>query len=76
MTYLLLLAAGGLCLMLGWRTSDEIYRIAGLVGGALFCLWGTAIAPPALQLLLELLLVISVFSVCVRCLEKGNSKHH
>jgi hypothetical protein len=74
MTYLLLLASGVVCLSIGWTTSEEIYRIAALVAGALFCLWGTAIAPPILQILLEILLVIAVFSICIRCLEKGTLK--
>lgn len=76
MAYLFFLITGAAYLAIGWTTSEEIYWIAALVAGAIFCIWGTAIAPPILQLLLEVLIIFAVFSVCIRCLESGSSKHN
>ncbi|MBE9177940.1 hypothetical protein IQ268_04995 [Oculatella sp. LEGE 06141] len=68
MGYLLFLALGLGIVWFGWQTKEEVLRLAAAISGAIFLIWGFAITPLPFQLLVEVLAVIAVFSVCVRCL--------
>ncbi|MEO1351538.1 MAG: hypothetical protein AAFW84_22495 [Cyanobacteria bacterium J06635_15] len=53
--YLLLLGFGLFMLWRGWRITEEIYQIATVSTGAVALIWGFAISPDELQMILEAL---------------------
>ena len=67
MIYLLLLTTGLGIIWVGIKTQEDVYRLAAAVTGAICLVWGFALTPVPFQLLVEVLLVISTFSICVRC---------
>ena len=67
-TYLILLAAGLGIIWLGLKTKDEVYRLTATVSGAFCLVWGFALTPLPLQLLIGSLIVVAVFPICLRCL--------
>lgn len=68
--YLILLSTGLGITWIGLKTREEIYRIAAAVAGAVFLIWGFALAPSPFQILTEAIAVLAVFSICVRCLNE------
>jgi hypothetical protein len=42
---------------IGWKTTEEIHRLAILLIGSIFLVWGFAIAPSSMHLLVEILSV-------------------
>jgi hypothetical protein len=67
-TYLIFLLIGLGIIWIGLRTGEEIVRIAAAIAGAILLIWGFALTPLPLQLLVEIVSVMAVFSVCVRCM--------
>ncbi|NJL88259.1 MAG: hypothetical protein HC886_23575 [Leptolyngbyaceae cyanobacterium SM1_1_3] len=68
MTYLILLAIGFAMLLASIRIREEVLVIATTVTGLVFLVWGFALTPASLQLIVEVPLVIVAFPVCIRCL--------
>lgn len=68
-TYLILLGIGLLTTWTGLKTTDEVLRIAAAVSGVLFIIWGLALTPLQLQLLIAALAIVAVFPICIRCLK-------
>ncbi len=68
-TYLILLAIGLVITWTGLKTTDEVLRIAAAVSGVLFIIWGLALTPLQLQLLIAALVIVAVFPICIRCLK-------
>jgi hypothetical protein len=66
--YLIFLLSGLGIIWIGLRTGEEIVRIAAAIAGAILLIWGFALTPLPLQLLVEIVSVMAVFSVCVRCM--------
>lgn len=71
MSSLVLLVIGLGIFVLAWNTKDEINRIAAMVAGTISLVWGFALAPLRFQLLVEFVLVLAAFFVCMRCLGCG-----
>lgn len=69
MMYLFLLGIGLGIVLFGLKTKDEVYRLSSVVAGALFFVCGFALTPMHFQMLVELLLIVPLFFVCVRCLK-------
>jgi hypothetical protein len=67
-TYLIFLLIGLGIIWIGLKTGEEIVRIAAAIAGAILLIWGFALTPLPLQLLVEIVSVMAVFSVCVRCM--------
>jgi len=70
MTYLFLLAAGLLFIWIGLKTKEEVLRIAAVVTSSIFLIWGFALTPLHLQLLIAGFIVVAVFPICMRCLNE------
>ncbi|WP_346289869.1 hypothetical protein [Sphaerothrix gracilis] len=68
MTYLILLALGFSLLMVSIRLKDEVFVIAATLTGLALLVWGFALTPSSLQLVVESLLVVVAFPVCIRCI--------
>jgi len=71
MTSLVFLVAGFGASLIALRTKDEVNRIAALIAGSIFLIWGFALTPQAFQILVEVAIIIPVFSICMRCLGCG-----
>lgn len=67
MTFASLLLLGFSSIWFGLKTKDEIHRMTAAILGCIFLVWGFALAPVQFQVLIETLMIIAVFSVCVRC---------
>ncbi|MUG92441.1 hypothetical protein F7734_08210 [Scytonema sp. UIC 10036] len=74
MTGIVLLIIGLGIFFLGLSTKDEINRIAALVAGVICLVWGFALSPLSIQLLVETVSVLAAFLVCMRCLGCGSSR--
>ncbi len=70
LTYLTLLGLGLSIIWLGLKTNDEVYRLGAVIGGAIFIVWGFALTPSEFQILFEVIALIAVFPVCMRCLKE------
>jgi hypothetical protein len=55
-------------------TKDEINRIAVMVAGAIFLVWGFALTPLPFQLLVEISILVPVSFICLRCLGCGSTR--
>ncbi|MBD1870331.1 hypothetical protein H6F88_26710 [Oculatella sp. FACHB-28] len=67
--YSIFLLMGLGIIWVGLKTGEEIIRIAAAIAGAILLVWGFALTPLSLQLFVEIISVMAVFSVCVRCLK-------
>lgn len=70
LTYLILLGIGLSIIWLGLKTKDEVYRLGAVIGGAIFLVWGFALTPSQFQILFEVIALIAVFPVCMRCMKE------
>ncbi|MBW4647222.1 MAG: hypothetical protein KME06_00760 [Kastovskya adunca ATA6-11-RM4] len=57
-TYIVLLAIGLGIIWTGIKVCDQVYAIAVVVSGVILLIWGLAIAPLPMQLLIELLAIV------------------
>ena len=71
MSSLVFLLIGLATFFFALRTKEEIHRIAAMVVGTIFLVWGFALAPLSFQLLFEIISVLAAFFVCMRCLGCG-----
>jgi hypothetical protein len=55
-------------------TKDDINRIAVMVAGAIFLVWGFALAPLPFQLLVEISILVPISIICLRCLGCGSTR--
>ena len=67
-TYLVLLAVGLVVIWFGLKTKDDVLMIGSAFTGALLLIWGFALTPSELQLIVEVLIVVAVFPICLKCL--------
>ncbi len=74
MTGFVLLAVGLGTFAMALITKDEINRIAVMVAGAIFLVWGFALTPLPFQLLVELSILVPVSFICLRCLGCGSTR--
>ena len=63
----LLLAAGLALIWGGIRFKEEELLIATALAGLCLLVWGFVLTPPHWQVAMEVLVVIVLFPVCVRC---------
>ena len=74
MTGLVLLAVGLGTFGIALSTKDDINRIAVMVTGAIFLVWGFALAPLRFQLVVEIAILIPISTICLRCLGCGSKR--
>ena len=74
MTGLVLLVVGLGAFRIALSTKDDINRIAVMVAGAIFLVWGFALAPLPFQLLVEISILIPIAVICLRCLGCGSTR--
>ncbi|MEO1792176.1 MAG: hypothetical protein AAFR25_08130 [Cyanobacteria bacterium J06629_19] len=54
---------------------DEVLLIVSLFVGAGFALVGLLSSPVQLQVVLEIVLVVNVFYICMECIKRGDSQN-
>ena len=69
MTYILLLAVGLTFIFIGLKIEEEVYRLSAAFMGAIVLAWGFTLTPTSFQVIVEFGMILSVFSICVRCWE-------
>lgn len=69
MIYILILAMGLACILIGLRIEEEVYRLSAAFIGAIVLIWGFTLTPATLQVIVEIGIILSVFSICLRCWE-------
>jgi hypothetical protein len=74
MASFVLLAVGLGTFAMALSTKDDINRIAVMVAGTIFLVWGFALAPLPFQLLVEISILVPVSTICLRCLGCGSTQ--
>jgi hypothetical protein len=74
MTGLIFLAVGLGTFGMALTTRDDVNRIAVMIAGSIFLVWGFALAPLPFQLLVEISILVPVSSICLRCLGCGSTR--
>lgn len=74
MTGLIFLAVGLGTFGMALSTRDDVNRIAVMIAGSIFLVWGFALAPLPFQLLVEISILVPVSSICLRCLGCGSTR--
>ena len=69
MSFIVFIGLGLGAIAWGLKTSDEIVRLAGAIIGAILLVWGLCLTPQAVLVGAEILAVVAVFRICVRCCE-------
>ena len=69
MSFAVFIGLGLGAIALGLRTNDEIIRLSGAIVGAILLVWGLCLTPQMLLIGAEILAVIAVFRICIRCCE-------
>lgn len=69
MSFLIFLGLGLSAIAWGLRSSEEILQLSGAIVGAILLVWGLCLTPQIYLLGAEILAVIAVFRICVRCCE-------
>jgi hypothetical protein len=53
----------------GLKSTEEIFQLSGAIFGAILLIWGLCLTPQTFLLAAEVVAVIAVFGICVRCCE-------
>ncbi len=69
MQYLIFLAIGLLIIIWGLKTKEEVAQLTAAIMGAIFLVWGLTMTPQPILLAAEIVAVIAIFRICVRCCE-------
>ena len=69
MSFIIFLGLGLGSIAWGLRATEEIARLSGAIIGAVLLIWGLCLTPQTYLLAAEILAVIAVFRICVRCCE-------
>lgn len=73
MNYLILLMIGLGSLWAGLKLfDDEVILITMLLVGSAFTLAGLLSSPVKLQIIIEIVLIINLFYICMECIERGD----
>lgn len=69
MSFIVFLGLGLASIAWGIRSSEEVMQLSGAIVGAIFLIWGLCLTPQRFLLGAEIIAVIAVFRICVRCCE-------
>lgn len=51
---------------------DEAILIVSIFVGSAFILAGLILAPPQLQIVIEVIFILALFNVCMQCIQRGD----
>ena len=69
MSFLIFLGLGLGFVVWGLKSTEEILQLLSAIVGAILLFWGLCLTPQRLLISAEILTVIAVFRICVRCCE-------
>ena len=69
MSFIIFLSLGLGSIAWGLKATEEISQLSGAIIGAVLLVWGLCLTPQTYLLGAEILAVIAVFRICVRCCE-------
>ena len=69
MSFLIFLGLGLGFVAWGLKSTAEIIQLSGAIVGAVLLIWGLCLTPQRFLIGAEILAVIAVFRICVRCCE-------
>lgn len=74
MTYIILWVLGFGSFWAGLNLfDDEVLLIVSALVGTVLVIAGLMSAPPLLQIVIEISLIIVLFNVCMKCIERGST---
>ena len=69
MSFAIFLGLGLGAIAWGLRATEEVAQLLGAIIGAILLVWGLCLTPKIFLLGAEILALIAVFRICVRCCE-------
>lgn len=69
MSFIIFLGLGLGAIAWGLKATEEISQLSGAIVGAILLIWGLCLTPQMFLLAAEVVAVIAVFRICVRCCE-------
>lgn len=69
MSFIIFLGLGLGSVAWGLRAREEIAQLSGAIVGAILLVWGLCLTPQTYLLVAEILAVVAVFRICIRCCE-------
>ena len=69
MSFIIFLGLGLGSVAWGLRAREEVSQLSGAIVGAILLVWGLCLTPQTYLLVAEILAVVAVFRICIRCCE-------
>ena len=69
MSFAIFIGLGIVAIAWALRSTDEITQLSGAILGAILLVWGLCLTPQRFLVAAEILTVIAVFRICLRCCE-------
>lgn len=69
MSFVIFIGLGLGAIAWGIKTTEEVFQLSGALIGAILLIWGMCLTPKMFLIITEIVTVIAVFRVCVRCCE-------
>lgn len=69
MSFVIFLGLGLGSIAWGLKSQEEIIQLSGAIIGAFLLVWGLCLTPQVFLLGAEIITVIAVFRICIRCCE-------
>lgn len=69
MSFIVFLGLGLAAIAFGLKSTEEIMRLSAAILGAVLLIWGLCLTPQMFLVGAEIIAVIAVFRICVRCCE-------
>lgn len=69
MSFVIFLGLGLGSIVWGLKSQEEIIQLSGAIIGAVLLVWGLCLTPQVFLLGAEIITVIAVFRICIRCCE-------
>ena len=69
MSFIIFLGLGLAVIAWGVRSQEEVIQLSGAVLGTVLLIWGLFLTPQMFLVGAEIIAVLAVFRICVRCCE-------
>ncbi|AFZ35953.1 solute carrier family 7 (cationic amino acid transporter, y+ system), member 6 [Stanieria cyanosphaera PCC 7437] len=69
MSWLIFLLIGLILIWIGLKVSEEVVQLSTAITAAILLVWGLVLTPQSLLLLIEIITILAVFRICMRCCE-------
>ena len=69
MSFIVFLTLGLAAIAFGLKSTEEVIQLSAAVLGAVLLVWGLCLTPQTFLVVAEIIAVVAVFRICVRCCE-------